>query len=98
MPETRQWNLTFERQVFKQQRLRFSYNGNQGRNLVFYGRDNLPLSPLYGAIFASLLFVLFAAGILKGTIFPEIHTPGSKDTVQTGTAPSPGAAPRWSNV
>jgi outer membrane receptor protein involved in Fe transport len=50
MPETRQWNLTFERQIFTQQKIRLSYNGNQGRNLIFYGRDNLPLSPLYGPV------------------------------------------------
>jgi hypothetical protein len=50
MPETRQWNLTFERQIFSQQRLRFTYNGNQGRNLAFFGRDNLPQSPLYGPV------------------------------------------------
>jgi outer membrane receptor protein involved in Fe transport len=50
VPETRQWNLTFERQIFSQQKIRLSYNGNQGRNLLFYGRDNLPLSPLYGPV------------------------------------------------
>jgi len=45
------------------------------------GWVGLSLSPLYGAIFASLLFVLFAAGILKGTIFPQINTPGSTTKV-----------------
>ena len=53
------------------------------------GWVGLSLSPLYGAIFASLLFVLFAGGILKGTIFPEINTPGSKiENVQTSVAPA----------
>lgn len=33
------------------------------------------LSPLYGGIFALLLFVLFAAGVLKGSVFPAIITP-----------------------
>jgi hypothetical protein len=51
------------------------------------GWIGLSLSPLYGAIFASLLFVLFSGGILKGTIFPQINTPGFTRTlpVQTQT-------------
>ena len=36
------------------------------------------LSPLYGAVFASLLFVLFAAGILQGPAFPKIETTRSE--------------------
>lgn len=38
------------------------------------GWRGLSLSPLYGGIFASLLFILFAAGVLQGTIFPKIAT------------------------
>ena len=38
------------------------------------GWRGLSLSPLYGGIFASLLFVLFAAGILQGSVFPAIET------------------------
>ena len=38
------------------------------------GWRGLSLSPLYGGIFASLLFILFAAGVLEGTIFPRIVT------------------------
>lgn len=38
------------------------------------GWRGLSLSPLYGGIFASLLFILFAAGILKGSVFPDIKT------------------------
>lgn len=38
------------------------------------GWRGLSLSPLYGGIFASLLFILFAAGVLEGTIFPKIAT------------------------
>ena len=45
MPETRQWNLTAERQLFTQSRLRVSYIGTLGRNLIQYGLDNLPVSP-----------------------------------------------------
>lgn len=45
MPETRQWNLTFERQVFAQARFRASYVGTLGKNLLQYRFDNLPLRP-----------------------------------------------------
>ena len=45
MPETRQWNLTFERQMFKQSRLRASYIGTLGKNLLQYRFDNLPVKP-----------------------------------------------------
>ena len=44
------------------------------------GWRGVSLSPLYGAIFASLLFVLFAAGILEGSVFPKIETVGSAET------------------
>ena len=45
MPETRQWNLTFERQMFSQARLRASYIGTLGKNLLQYRFDNLPIKP-----------------------------------------------------
>jgi hypothetical protein len=45
MPETRQWNLSFERQVFTQSRLRLSYTGTLGKNLLQYRFDNLPVKP-----------------------------------------------------
>jgi hypothetical protein len=45
MPETHQWNLTLERQVFNQARVRLSYVGTYGRDLLQYGYDNLPVSP-----------------------------------------------------
>jgi hypothetical protein len=45
MPETRQWNLTFERQLFTQARVRASYIGTQGKNLLQYRFDNLPVRP-----------------------------------------------------
>lgn len=62
------------------------------------GWRGVSLSPLYGAIFASLLFVLFAAGILEGSVFPRIETVGSEKTqpVATATAASitsPDASP-----
>ena len=59
------------------------------------GWIGLSISPLYGAIFACLLFVLFSAGILKGTVFPEINTPGAKSgtaVVSSETNRSPASA------
>ncbi|MFZ2490805.1 MAG: carboxypeptidase regulatory-like domain-containing protein [Thermoanaerobaculia bacterium] len=45
MPETRQWNLSFERQVFSASRLRLSYVGTLGKNLLQYRWGNLPERP-----------------------------------------------------
>ncbi|HYR27009.1 MAG TPA: carboxypeptidase regulatory-like domain-containing protein, partial [Thermoanaerobaculia bacterium] len=45
MPETRQWNLTFERQMFAQSRMRLSYVGTLGKNLLQYNFENLPIHP-----------------------------------------------------
>lgn len=45
------------------------------------GWRGLSLSPLYGAIFASLLFVLFAAKILEGSVFPRIETANGQEIV-----------------
>lgn len=45
MPETRQWNLSFERQMFTQSRMRLSYVGSLGKNLLQYRFDNLPVKP-----------------------------------------------------
>jgi hypothetical protein len=53
------------------------------------GWRGVSLSPLYGAIFASLLFVLFAAGILEGSVFPKIETVGSEKTQPAATATAP---------
>ena len=52
------------------------------------GWRGLSLSPLYGGIFASLLFVLFAAGVLQGSVFPKIQTLERPDAVQP--QPDPG--------
>jgi vacuolar-type H+-ATPase subunit I/STV1 len=65
------------------------------------GWRGLSLSPLYGGIFASLLFILFAAGILQGSIFPKIETAtniefaGNSAAVQPAPAdqPAPVASP-----
>lgn len=45
MPETRQWNLTFERQAFWNSKVRLSYLGSMGRNLLQIRYDNLPVIP-----------------------------------------------------
>jgi hypothetical protein len=45
MPESRQWNLTFERQTFWDSRLRFSYIGAFGMDLLQYRAWNLPVAP-----------------------------------------------------
>jgi hypothetical protein len=45
MPEARQWNLTFERQAFWNSRIRASYIGTIGKNLLQYRWDNVPEAP-----------------------------------------------------
>ena len=45
MPESRQWNLTFERQTFWNSRFRASYLGTMGRNLLQYRWSNVPEAP-----------------------------------------------------
>ena len=55
------------------------------------GWTGLSLSPLYGGIFATLLFVLFAAGLLKGAAFPDIHTPSAAE--RSAPAPTPSTTP-----
>jgi hypothetical protein len=56
------------------------------------GWRGILLSPIYGGIFASLLFILFAAGILNGSVFPTITTP-SRIRVQSAAVASPTATP-----
>lgn len=55
------------------------------------GWRGILLSPLYGGIFACLLFILFAGQILNGSIFPTIVTP-SRSAATTST-PAPAASP-----
>ena len=60
------------------------------------GWKGIFLSPLYGGIFAALLFVLFAAGLLEGSAFPRINTPRrqwSPQALATSPAPSPSPSP-----
>ncbi len=68
------------------------------------GWKGIFLSPLYGGIFAALLFVLFAAGLLEGSAFPRISTPRrlwvqpTPATLTPAPSPSPSAAPAASPV
>ncbi|HEY6140110.1 MAG TPA: carboxypeptidase regulatory-like domain-containing protein [Thermoanaerobaculia bacterium] len=45
MPEARQWNLTFERQIMSNSRVRASYIGTLGKNLLQYKWGNTPEAP-----------------------------------------------------
>ncbi|HWN11782.1 MAG TPA: hypothetical protein VNO50_21325 [Pyrinomonadaceae bacterium] len=56
------------------------------------GWKGIFLSPLYGGIFAALLFVLFAAGLLEGSAFPRISTPRRAPQATTNF-PRPSASP-----
>ena len=56
------------------------------------GWRGILLSPIYGGIFACLLFILFAGGILNGAVFPTIVTP-SRNSAAAATSPTPRAAP-----
>jgi hypothetical protein len=55
------------------------------------GWRGILLSPLYGGIFACLLFILFAGGILNGSVFPTIVTPlrGGATSSTPASSPSP---------
>jgi len=47
------------------------------------------LSPLYGGIFAFLLFILFAGGIINGSVFPSIATSAKVTAAQLAATPTP---------
>jgi hypothetical protein len=63
--------------VSMQQRLQsLSGQGDPIHNLslLTHGWFSIFLSPMSGAIFAVILYLFFAGGLLKGTIFPEMIT------------------------
>lgn len=63
------------------------------------GWRGLSLSPLYGGIFALLLFILFAAGLLQGSAFPRIDTSGKQETTaQAATQTNVQAATQDTNA
>jgi hypothetical protein len=57
------------------------------------GWRGILLSPLYGGIFACLLFILFAGGILNGSVFPTIVTPSRGTATSPTPTPTPSPAP-----
>jgi hypothetical protein len=65
------------------------------------GWRSIFLAPLTGAVFSVLLFVLFAGGVLKGTVFPDIYTPNAASGLgslpqirQTAPTSTPESTPR----
>ena len=62
------------------------------------GWRGILLSPVYGGIFASLLFVLFAGNVLNGAVFPSIVTPMRGNTLALTTAPQASPSPATANV
>ena len=67
------------------------------------GWRGLSLSPLYGGIFATILFIMFAAGILQGSVFPKIGTAAGQQILinvhETATpAPVAGASSQTASV
>lgn len=76
---------------------------NEGDSLynlaaLSHGWKGISLSPLYGAIFAMLLYVLFTADILQGAVFPRIVTLSANSTPQESpstkdTSPTKSSSP-----
>jgi hypothetical protein len=58
---------------------------------MFYASYSVFVAPITGAIFAILLYLMFTAGILKGSFFPNIYTPPA--AYQDGGAPKPASSP-----
>jgi hypothetical protein len=70
--------------VSMQQRIQTAPNqGDPLYNLsmLTHGWFGIFLSPLSGAIFALILYMFFAGGLLKGTIFPYIYTDFSSTSI-----------------
>lgn len=44
-------------------------------SLLFHGSKSVFVAPITGAIFATLLYLMFTASLLTGTFFPTIYTP-----------------------
>lgn len=63
-----------------------------------HGWKGISLSPLYGAIFAMLLYVLFTAGILQGAVFPKIVPLNAAASPSPTPSPQPTAATTTSSA
>jgi hypothetical protein len=53
------------------------------------GWKGMSLSPLHGAVFAVLFYMLFAGGIVNGVVFPAIKTPDDFATPTPTPTPTP---------
>ncbi len=63
-------------------------------SMLTHGRFGIFLSPISGAIFSVVLYLMFTGGLLSGKIFPRITTIGGVATEPTATvSPSPTPAP-----
>jgi uncharacterized membrane protein SirB2 len=54
----------------------------------WHGSYALWVSPLTGAIFGVLLYLVFASGVLQGRFFPEVFTPETEQSGTTTGAPA----------
>jgi hypothetical protein len=81
--------------VSMQQRIQASpYDGDSLHNfaMLTHGKFGIFLSPISGAIFAALLYLMFASGLLKGTFFPQVTTlnvPCPAPSTSATPSPSP---------
>jgi hypothetical protein len=62
-------------------------------SLLFHGSKSVFVAPITGAVFATLLYLMFTAGIVKGSFFPEIFTPDKK-SVETAAKCDPSDTPK----
>ena len=62
-------------------------------SLLFYGSKSVFVAPVTGAIFATLLYLMFAAGILQGTFFPRIYTPPTDNKPESSSSSDPKPTP-----
>jgi hypothetical protein len=57
-------------------------------SMLYHGSYAVFVAPLTGAVFAALLYFMFAGHILEGRFFPKLYTPPA---VTAAPTPSPGA-------
>lgn len=85
MPETKQWNFTFEREMPWSSSMRVTYENKEGSNLLRYTLDNLPLSPLNGPVTVP---VHPFNGDLGGQVIDTVNTDPCAGTGLPGVAPT----------